>query len=167
MAKESSETKLPSLGPMSDDTLRPFMGIVEKWLNRSPPINRLAFGAALGRPTADVQTGYKDMQRYIPVVDLDRQGIADFLYRINIPRESKVRPNIMINCLNSWTVALRNTVTVEHASPKADIQSQYICKLDLDINTPLSKNCVATSNAYQIFCELVEYGREISNNNGL
>ena len=28
------------------------------------PANRIAFGAALGRPTADAQTGYREIQPY-------------------------------------------------------------------------------------------------------
>lgn len=164
----SSETaKLPALGPMSPDTLDPFMAIVKNWLNESPSTNRLAFGAALGRPTTDTQTGYKEIQQYIPAVQLNRQGITDFFYRINHPKESKVRPGTMINRLNSWTVALLGTVevTVEPTVSRvaANIQGQqYICRLDLDINTALLDDGVTKDDAYSIFQELVEHGREIA-----
>ena len=165
----SSETsKLSALGPMSADTLDPFMGIVKNWLNESPPVNRLAFGAVLGKSTADTQTGYKEIQRYLPAVNLDRQGISDFFYRINRPKESTIRPGTVINRLNSWTVSVVGTVgvTVGLAASKATANirgQQHICRLDLDINTAPLDDDAAKADAYAIFQELVEYGQEIAN----
>ena len=164
---QSETAKLPALGPMSTDTLDPFMGIVKNWLNESPPINSLAFAAALGRPTADVQTGYKEIQPYIPAVQLNRQGITDFFYRINCPEESKVRPGTVINRLSSWTVTSFGTVgvTVEPATSKAAAnmqRQQHVCKLDLDINTTFLDEVVVKDDAYSIFRELVGHGLEIA-----
>ena len=104
---------------------------------------------------------------YVPAVKLDRQGIADFFYRINRPIESKASPGTMINCLNSWTVALLGTVgvTVEPTTPKAAAsmqEQQYICRLDLDINTAILDDGVVKDDAYSIFQELVAHGQEIA-----
>ena len=164
----SSETsKLAALGPVSTDTLGPFIEIVKNWLNESPPANRLAFGATLGRPTANAQTGYKEIQPYITTVHLNPQDTSDFFYRINRPRESAASPGTMINRLSSWTVELVGTVgiTVEPTTPKvaANIQGQqYICKLDLDINTAILDDGVVKDDAYSIFQELVAHGQEIA-----
>ncbi len=166
----SSETsKLAALGPMSADTLDPFMEIVKNWLNKSQPANRLAFGAALGRPTADAQTGYKEIQPYIPAVKLNPQDTSDFFYRINRPRESAVSPGTMINRSSSWAVGLVGTVgvAVEPAASKVvgSIQGQqYICRLDLDINTAILDDGVVKDDAYSIFQELVAHGQEIASN---
>ena len=168
MGEGSPETsKLSALGPMSDDTFDPFVKIVKSWLDKSPPANRLAFGATLGKPTADIQTGYKKILPYLHAVQPNPQDISHLLYQINRPRESTVRPGIMINRLNTWTVELLGTVgvVVEPTTPKAsaNIQGQqYICKLDLDINTSTLDDSVVKDDAYSIFQELVYNGKEIA-----
>ena len=161
--------ELPALGPMSADTLDPFMDIVKNWLNECPPVNRLAFGAILGMLTEDAKTGYAEIQQYLHNVQLNAQGISDFFYQINRPKESKVIPGTMINRVNRWAVALFGTVgvTVETATSKAvaNIQGKrHICKLDLDINTPLLNDSVVEGKTYAIFQELVNQGQEIANN---
>ena len=45
--RSTEESKLNTLGPMSDDTLRPFVDIIKNWMRVCPPANRLAFGGFL------------------------------------------------------------------------------------------------------------------------
>lgn len=163
----SEMLELPALGSMSTDTLKPFMKIVKNWMNVCPLANRLAFGAALGRLTADAKTGYRDIQQYLQAVQLHPEGTSDFFYQINRPKESTVSPGTMINRLNRWTVELVGTVgvTVEPTASKvvAGIQGQlHICRLDLDINTALLDDGVVKDGAYSIFQELVDHGLEIA-----
>lgn len=166
--ERSSETsELPALGPMSPDTLSPFAEIVKNWLNKSPPVNRLAFGANLGMRTTDAQTGYKKIQPYLPNVKLNPESISNFRYQINRPKESTVSPGTMINRLNIWTVVLLSTVevTVEPTASKASAnikKPQYVCRLDLDINTSTLDDEVKKNGANSIFQELVEHGQEIA-----
>lgn len=163
----SNMSELPALGPLSTETLDPFVDIVKNWLNECPPVNRLAFGANLGSMVADAKTGYEEIQPYLPAVKLDPQGVSDFLYQINRPIKSAVRQDIMINRLNRWMVMLLSTVGVAIEPPTskaaANIQGQrHICRLDLDINTSLLEDGVVKDDAYVIFKELVEHGREIA-----
>lgn len=157
--------ELPALGPLSTDTLDPFLNIVKKWLSGCPPANRLAFGANLGRLVADARTGYEDIQQYIPAVQLN--GVSNFLYQINRPKESTVSPGTMINRMNTWTVVSIGTVgvTFEPTASKAaaNMQGQrHICRLDLDINTALLDVSVVKDEAYAIFMEMVEHGQKIA-----
>lgn len=159
--------ELPALGPLSADTLDPFVNIVKNWLNECPPVNRLAFGASLGRLVADARTGYKDIQRYLPAVQLNPQDVSNFLYQINRPKESTVSSGTMINRLNSWTVMSIGTVgvAIEPTASKATANMQgqrHICRLDLDINTALLDDGVAKNDAYALFQELIKHGLEIA-----
>ena len=159
--------ELPALGPLSADTLDPFVDIVKNWLNECPPVNRLAFGANLGRLVADARTGYEDIQQYLPTVQLNPQNVSNFLYQINRPKESTVSSGTMINRLNIWTVMSIGTVgvAIEPTASKAaaNIQGQrHICRLDLDINTALLDNGVIKDDAYALFQELIKHGLEIA-----
>lgn len=162
----SEGSELLTIGSMSHKTLRPFMMVVKNWLSECPPTNRLAFGAILGKLAADAQTGYEKILPYVPDVQLDPQGISDFFYQINRPRESTSDKGVRINRLSRWSVPLIGTVgvTVDPTISKvsANMQGQHICKLDLDINTTLLDDAVFGNNAYGIFQELVALGQEIA-----
>ena len=77
---------LPTIGPMSGDTLKSFEGIVKDWLDVCPSVDRLAFGVVLGKPAADAHAGYKEILQYLRYVQLDPHDISDFFYQINRPR---------------------------------------------------------------------------------
>ena len=164
---ESSEnSKPPSLGTMNGRILEPFVGIVKDWFDKCSPINRLAFGAILINPTADAKTGYEEIQNYLPRVQLDPQGTSDFFYQINRPKKSSVNKNIKINRLNKWSVGLIGTVgvTIDSAEREAftHIREQHICRLELDINTPILDSAVSGDGASAVFQELIKYGQEIA-----
>ena len=161
------ESEIPALGPMSDDTLNPFAEIVKNWLSVCPLVNRLAFGAILGMPTADAPTGYEEIQPYIPNVRLNPQTSSDFFYQINRPKKSNTMPGVMINRLSRWSVELVGSmgVTVDPAASKASVRmrGQHIRRLELDINTVPLDDTVLRDGAYALFHELVEHGQEIAN----
>lgn len=160
--------KLPSIGPMSTDTLDPFMQIIKSWLNACPPANRLAFGAILGKPTVGTQTGHEEILSYLPDLQLDPQNISDLFYHINRPKISTVDPSIRINRMSTWSVPLVGTVGVAIdpavSSATTDIQEWHICKLELDISTPLLSDVIVGDVAYAIFRELADHGQSIAGN---
>lgn len=160
-------SELSATGAMSDATPGPFMGIVKNWLNESPPSNRLAFGSVLEMRTVDERTGCEKIQPYLHSIKMNPQGISDFFYQINRPRESTVRSGIRINRLSRWSVSLLGTigVTIDPAVPKAttSLQGQYACRLELDINTAPLSDAISRDDAHKVFQELVAFGKEIAN----
>lgn len=160
--------KLSSIGPMSTDTLDPFIKIIKSWLNTCPPANRLAFGAILGKPTTDTQTGHEEILSYLPDLQLDPQNISDLFYQMNRPKISTVDPSIRINRLSTWSVPLVGTVgvTIDPTVYRAttDMQGWHICKLELDISTPLLSDAIVGDGAYAIFRELADHGQSIAEN---
>lgn len=164
---ESSEmSTLPTLGSMSNRTLEPFVEIIKQWLDKCPMANRLAFGALLVRPTANIQTGCEEIQQYLPHVQLKPHDTSDFFYQVNRPRKSTVDQSIMINRLNKWSVGLIGTVgvTMDSSTLKTstNIHSQHVCRLELDINTVVLNSTISRDKTYEIFQELVKHGLEIS-----
>lgn len=159
-------SELPTIGNMSDATLKPFMEAIEKWLNVCPPTNRLAFGTVLVMRAADASAGYKKIQHYMHSIKINPQEASDFFYQINRPRQSKICPDIRINRLSRWSVSLLGTlgVTVDPVASKAttSIQRQHVCRLELDINTPVLNNTISSDDAYAVFKELVTCGDEIA-----
>lgn len=167
VADEPSEpSKLPSIGPISVDTLEPFMEISRRWMNACPSASRLAFGTILGKLTADIQTGHEEILSYLPCVQLDPQNITDLFYQINRPKMSAVDPSIRINRVSKWSVQLVSTVgvTIDHVESKAttNMQGWHICRLELDINTPTLSDAVSGDGAYAIFQELASHGQNIA-----
>lgn len=166
--KESDTTlDLLALGSMSTGTLEPFVNAIEKWLSICTPINRLAFGANLGKVTDNMRTGCEEIQQYLPSVELDPQNTANFLYQINRPRKSKVDSKITINRLNTWSMVIISTggVMIDPTASKVlgNVQHVNVCKLELDINTASSNSKIAEDKAIDMFKELTEQGHEISN----
>ena len=157
--------KRSAIGSMSD-TLKPFLKVVENWLGECPPTNRLAFGAALVRPVADVHTGHKEILQFLPDVRLNHMGIDDFLYQINRHRKSTSGAGIRINRLSKWSVVRAVTVGIPvdpmgGAMPASE-QESYACALELDVNTAPSRDEISRDITWPIFQELTEYGREIA-----
>lgn len=158
--------ELPTVGPMSDSTLEPFMEIVKKWLDECPPVSRLAFGVILGRLAADARTGYEKIQYYLPCVELSPQDATDFFYQINRPTESTVRPDTKINRISKWSVPIVGnvgvTIDTTASTASASMQGQYICRLELDINTAPLDHVFSGNDAYAVFEELAAHGLEIA-----
>ncbi len=92
-------------GPFPD-SLNVFLPPMLRWLDMSPPIQRLAFGAVLLQPVKDRQVGYERISSYLPAIRLDPQGSSDLLYQINRPRDSTSGvTGLRINRLSRWSVA--------------------------------------------------------------
>lgn len=158
--------ELPTIGSMSDATLKPFMEVIKKLLSACSPTNRLAFGAILVMRATDASAGYTKIQPYLHSIQMNPQETSDFFYQINRPRKSKICPDIRINRLSRWSMSLLGTlgVTVDPVESKAttSIQRRHACRLELDINTAVLNYTLTSDNAYAVFQELVTCGDEIS-----
>jgi len=141
-----------SLGPWAAvDTL--FSGRMRDWLKVSPPLTRLAFGAALNTPVEDRKSGFYLMQACVPFVKIDPKGTRDLLYQINRPRKTSTGLfSFPLNRLSTWTVVQRSPVAlsistgVEGVSAVSNrISTEYLVRLELDMSTP-SEHIAAIAN---------------------
>lgn len=164
--KPSEPYQIPSLGPMSVDTLKPLMGLAKKWMGVCPAVGRLGFGASLGKLAPGAEDGLATIQRCLPSMKLGRQSISDFHYRVNRPVNSASEARIMINRIGEWSAwqfsTGHSTTGNAPSGQTAEVPKPYFCRLDLDINTAAFEGEIPEDVAYAVFQELVEHGREIA-----
>ena len=160
-----NEPQLNTIGSLLD-TLKPLLEVVERWSNVCPPVNRLAFGAALVRRVTDERRGCEEILQFLPDLSLNPDSVSDLFYQINRRRKSTSDAGMMINRISKWSImrtsTVRFTVNNTGSSISPPEQEGYMRRLDLDINTAPSNNDIHTSNTYPIFKELTECGREIA-----
>ena len=158
---------LPVIGPF-EEMLSIFLPLMFRWFESDtcPPLSRLAFGAILLSPIDSKQLGYQQLDRLLPSVELDTEGISDFLYKINRPRATTTQiEELQINRLSTWSVAtLRQVNFIMGQTVSASQRSEvFACRLELDINTNQDFNDeLQPVQLPEIFNELVDFGREIA-----
>jgi len=157
-------TNLPTIG-VFDEKCDEFVTLVSRWLelDTGPSLTRLAFGAVLLHPAKNRVEGYTKIQPYLHRVTLEPEESSDFLYQINRPREAEVAiSGLQINRLSKWSVGRIKLFTVDAAGIQNPVE-QYVCRLELDINTAPDLNGeLPRSDLVSVYNELVVLGREIA-----
>jgi hypothetical protein len=128
----------------------------------------LAFGAVLLSPVDTKQLGYQQLNRLLPFIELDTEGISDFLYQINRPRDTTTQiEGLQINRLSKWNVATFRQVNfiVGQTSVRTSRRSEvFACRLELDMNTHQDfSGELLPEQLPEVFNELIALGREIKN----
>ena len=85
--------------------------------------------------TTDRESGYGELSHF---VDVPANPIAtDFMYQVNIPRDSRAGVVLRVNRLSKWSVALYRQIVVAPMTPQRLIVSpdSSFLRLELDINT--------------------------------
>ena len=151
----------------------PFIALAKKWLSRSKaPLNRVAWGGVMDLPAQSKQEGYKTLNGFLPDVKLDPVGSADFLYRINRPRPSKVLKGLRINRLSTWALVATRTVNLQVAAAvqPAGARTTAVlgpesnaCRLQFDVNTdPTREEPFAQDVLPELLDELAGLAAEIA-----
>lgn len=156
-------SEFPSLGQFID-LLNPFVDLMTRWLEKSPPLQRLAFGANLLLPMAE-EVARQQLFTYLHLNPQNFENSRDFAYQINRPRDSTSGiSELKINRLSKWSAVTWKTIQV---APQMVInmpgEGNFACYLELDINTsPDYRGDFPKEKLLQIFKELVELGKEIA-----
>ena len=166
---EGRETlsEIPSLGDF-ESVQGQFGVLMKRWLKKSPPLNRLAFGAILNLPVKNLTEGYRLLGRYLPKVEIDPKKSRDLFYQINRRRPSKSGiKSLEINRLTKWSVVQLRAGIVDlsagHGKFMETAEPLVACRLELDINTaPEFKSALKKTKLSKLFDELVELGMEIA-----
>lgn len=111
---------------------------------RLPPldvyITRVALGATLLLPGKSHEDCYKTLGTLLPHVQVNPAS-REFQYRINNPKESKVVPNSLLNCISAWAALRAQFMTI----PSSSSIEAYATRVELDISTdadlPLPNDC--------------------------
>lgn len=156
---------LPVMGPLPA-VLEVFSPLMRKWLEQSPPIERLAFGCVVLQPTETHQSAYEILDRYVHDVVVDPTS-TDFTYRINRRRPCKSGiSGLEINRLSSWS-ALRWKTEVQVGTggvPSRVLPSEgYAARLELDVNSgPDFEGELPRERLVALWTELVDSACEIA-----
>lgn len=158
---------IEAIGPMIP-SVDQFSALAEKWLAEqdTPEVARLAFGAILTHPEADLAAGYLRLRDYVPIpVD---PAWRDFVFQVNVRNPGMAPYGIAyLNRLSKWSVAARASSRLS-LSPQgiavAGIGTpQYGLRLELDINTPAdSVEIIPHQQLAELYREMVVAGRAIA-----
>jgi hypothetical protein len=159
---------IEDIGPMIQ-SVDQFSALAERWLAEQdiPEVARLAFGAILTHPEADLTAGYLRLRDYVPIpVDPDWR---DFVFQVNIRNLQMAAYGITyLNRLSRWSVAARVSsrlsVTPQGIAISGIGTSQHGLRLELDINTPADlEGLIPRQQLAELYREMAAAGRAIAN----
>ena len=157
---------LPTIDSLSG-VLPSFRDLAVRWLERSPAISRLAFGAVLLLGVSSPYEANSTLGPLLPSVDLDPEGVSDFLYRVNRRKPLESCEGLVANRLNTWSAIQVGSVGVAVSGDGSALLTQeagyFACRLELDMNTAGSAAIsFSGAEAIAVFHELVSLGVDIA-----
>ena len=141
-----------------------FLTLASHWLSKSElPIVRIAFGAVLLAEVEDHDAAYMLLRKLLRSVTVDK-GMAELIFRVNWPRDSRVQEGLRINRLTNWTVLrfILNTIEMGvESSLMTPAGEKLAVRLEIDHNTD-GRNATPFDRhlLLPIFEELVTLARE-------
>lgn len=131
----TDEPSLAIIGPFEKEVSQ-FVDLLKGWLSKQQ-VQRIALGAILLIPVKEKKEGYQRLAKFIPNVKLDVDNMSDFSYRINRPRNSRIRSDLLLNRIQTWSVMLSKKAQFSFgAQPFAVLGPDfYACRLEMDLNT--------------------------------
>jgi len=141
--------------------------LVIDWLKVTPPLSRVAFGMVLHHPVPDRSTGYRELAKYLTMVQIDPENSSDFLYQINRRRLSSIITSLPLNRLTKWAVANVDSrqFSLGLGIPLQTIEStnQHFVRLELDVNTAQEfRKQLPSDQIPLVFEELVNLAKELA-----
>jgi hypothetical protein len=158
---------IEEIGPMIQ-SVDQFSALAERWLAEQdiPEVARMAFGAELIHPEADLTAGYLRLRDYVPVaVDPDWR---DFAFQVNVRNLQMAAYGIeYLNRLSKWSVGARSSGRLSLGPQGFAVAGfgtpQHGLRLELDINTPAdSPGVIPRQQLAELYRELVAAGRAIA-----
>ena len=167
--EESAEA--PAWGGSMAASFELMTNLGNSWLQLTHHAHRIAFGAILVRPVEDRVAGYRLISSRLHGVAIEGDNISDFLYQINRPRASTVNDGRINNRLSKWSVAHQSSGIVAINLQPGQSQTSttvnfdegtYAGRLELDISTAPTPNQDELQQVRQVFAELMQLAKEIS-----
>ena len=157
---------LLSIGTLAG-ALTPFRELTARWLEASPESTRLAFGAVLLFEVSSPSHANEMLNGLLPSVNLDSEGVFDFLYRVNRRKSLESHDGTLVNRLSTWSAVQGNAVRVVvpgGGQPQLIQQpDHFACRLELDMNTiAVPSVALSRKEATTVFDELVSLGVDIA-----
>lgn len=141
-----------------------------KDIGQLPPAARIAYGLVLSCQVQNELAGLDRLSTLLTRVNVSKAS-RDFLYRLNIPIESKSIPGLLLNRLATWLVGQVQILQVEIKDDGTQVQSNLIenppfsLRLEMDLSTDPKKqlNC-PSENVEKLLNELSGIALDIAAN---
>ena len=132
-------------------------------------VHRLAFGALLGQQVANQTEGMSQFSKYLPHMNLEEQGVSDFMYQINRRRRSSHVPHAQVNRVARWSLEQVITGEVRIGIVPAQApqfmppsEPRFINRLLLDINTAPDNSAIAVDRMPGLLVELINLACKVA-----
>lgn len=153
----------PAIGQFSE-IIDHYQRIILKFFLATPQSYRLAISPVLIKEAIDRPSGYKELQKYLPLLQIDPDNSSDLFYQINRRKIRKIEDSeYVINRLNKWNVvelqmAEMHAIIGKESDPVIREEKRYfVCRLEMDINnlpdSPKELNLVEKEALSNIFFE--------------
>ena len=132
------------------DMLSPFVELMAQWLalESSPPLQRLGFGSCILRHFPDVRDCRRELNRYLPLINMEATQFREFTYELNHERLSQAVNDLMLNRITKWSVLQGEPHT-------------FAVHLEVDINTNWS-HVGNLEHPAELFRELAGYAEHFA-----
>lgn len=124
--------------PKFTDVLPPFVQLAVRWISLDAllPIQRLAFGAIVMKPSSHIEDCRDALGAYLPSIDMQMTDLRDFLYQVNRRRSSETISNLKVNRLMKWSVQHIQEILVRGGSSRVAVGNMIFgSQLEVDINS--------------------------------
>ena len=110
------------------DVLPTFVELMTRWLSleSSPPFQRLAFGCSILSHSPQIADCRKELDRYLPSIDMKSTQPRDFQYQVNHRCPAQAVAGLTVNRITKWSI--RELSAANH-------DPLFAVQLELDINT--------------------------------
>ena len=154
-------TALPEL----NTALGPFVQLAQGWLrlDTHPPLQRLAFGAVVMKPSARIEDCREVLRGYLPSINMDTTELRDFLYQANRRRSAETISGLEVNRLTKWSIQGIQEIVVSGSRRVAVSDLTFGSRLELDINSdPEQGGSLRSNRLVPLFDEFVRLADEIT-----
>ena len=155
----------PATLPDFADAVTSFVQVAIRWLNLDtvPPIQRLAFGAVVMKPSPGIEDCREVLREYLPSIDMQTTELRDFLYQVNRRRSSEAINGLEINRLMKWSVQSVQEIVVSSGTRVAVRNLTFGSRLEVDINSdPEQVGSLRPTRLVPLFEEFVRLADQIA-----
>lgn len=170
---EPDSATFASLGDY-ETSLSYFSQLVSKWVEQSPPLNRLAFGTLLLVPTANQSKTIEALAQMLPDVTINWAGIQEFVLSVNRPQASVAFAEAgPINRVAKWQSLVRKKIITSSLlagqAPLTTSEETAAClELDVSTNAPTDGTKeLPAERRRPLFAELMDYATAIASTRAL
>lgn len=133
-----THAELPLLSDV-EALLPAFTALLSNWVQSQPQdVVRIALGCGGVMDVVDIKEGYIKLRDLVRVIKIDVDRFSEFLFQVNLSKQSINQPELLLNRLTTWSV-LQAQMGIIGGHPMA-VQNRSLCTCVIDINTDANRS---------------------------